>query len=176
MFPTLNNTRSSPLRLLHWNCRGAFSSLPDLIYLANSYQILCVQESLLLPTSRFHFPGFDCIRSDITSPGSRGLCLLIRRDFRYSIVDLNLAHSSVEFQAILVHCSLDSPILVINLYRHSNIKTPFLFFSNLFAAISTYKYFLVLGDFNAHHHAWGDARIDGQGDAVLRASAITSIW
>jgi len=82
----------------------------------------------------------------------------------------SLAHSSIEFQAILLYCSLDSPILVINLYRHPNIKTSSLFYSNLFAAASAHKFSLILGNFNTHHHAWGDARIDGQGDAILRTT------
>jgi len=81
----------------------------------------------------------------------------------------SLAHSSIELQAVLIHCSLDLPILVINLYRHPNTKTPFLFYSNLFAAVSTHKYVLILGDFNAHHHAWGDTKIDDQGEAILKA-------
>jgi len=29
---------------------------------------------------------------------------------------------------------------------------------------------LFLGDFNAHHHAWEDTKIDNQGEAILRAS------
>jgi len=86
------------------------------------------------------------------------------------VADLsNLSHPSVELQGILLFCSLDSPILIVNLYRHPNTKTPSVFYSNLFAAVSTYKYSLILGDFNAHHHIWGDARIDGQGDAIARA-------
>jgi len=104
-------------------------------------------------------------------PGARDLCLVVRKDLRFSVIDLNgLAHSSIELQAVLIHCSLDLPILVINLYRHPNTKTPSLFYSNLFAAASMHKYALILGDFNAHHHAWGDTKIDGQGEAILKAS------
>jgi len=129
-----------------------------------------IQESLLLPTSKLSISGFECFRSDIVSPGNRGLCLLIRKDIRFSSMDLSgLAHPSVELQGVLLHCSLDLPILVINLYRHPNTNTPFLFYSNLFAAASRYKYVIILGDFNAHHHAWGDSKIDGQGDSILRA-------
>jgi len=131
---------------------------------------MCIQESLLLPTSKLSVPGFECFRSDIVSPGTRGLCLLIRRDIRFSPMDFSgSTHPSVEFQGVLLHCSLDFPILVINLYRHPNTNTPLLFYSNLFAVASRYKYVIILGDFNAHHHAWGDPRIDGQGDTILSA-------
>jgi len=146
------------------------SALPDILHLAKSFQVLCIQESLLLPLTNFNVPGFFCIRSDISSPGARGLCLLIRQDYRFSLVDLNhLSHPSVELQAIFLHCSLDSPVLIVNLYRHPNSKTPFTFFSNLFSAASAHKYSLILGDFNAHHQVWSDDKIDEQGDAIVRA-------
>jgi len=158
------------LQLLHWNCKGALAVLSDILFLAKSYQIFCFQESLFLPISNFNVPGYYSIRSDITSSSSRGLCLLIRKDCRFSVavVDLsNIIHSSIELQAILLYCSLDFFILIINLYRHP--KIPFFFYSNLCAAVSAYKYAYILGDFNAHYHAWSDPRIDRQGEAVIRA-------
>jgi len=104
---------------------------------------MCLQESLLLPITNLNVPGFYCIRSDINSSGLRGLCLLVRKDYRFSLVDLNnLSHPSVKLQAILLHCSLDSPVLIINLYRHSKLKTSYAFYSNLFAAATAYKYSL----------------------------------
>jgi len=51
------------------------------------------------------------------------------------------------------------------LYRHPNSKTPFFFYSDLFATAATYKYSLVIGYFNA----WGDSKIDSQGEVILRA-------
>jgi len=33
---------------------------------------------------------------------------------------------------------------------------------------STFKYVMLLGDFNAHHHAWRDVRIDHQEDLILQ--------
>jgi len=145
------------------------TSFSDILYLARNFQVICIQESLLLPSTNFNVPGFSSMRSDIISPGTRGICLLIRRDFRFSTVDLShLSHPSVEFQAVLLHCSLDSPVLILNLYRHPNSKTSSTFYNNLFSALSAYKYLLILGDFNAHHHAWGDPRVDQQGDVILR--------
>jgi len=35
---------------------------------------------------------------------------------------------------------------------------------------TTYKYSFILGDFNAHHHVWGDVNVDGQEDSIVRAS------
>jgi len=153
-----------PFQLVQWNCRGATGALPDILLLAKDFPVICIQESILLPSSNFRIPGFICIRLDINSPGMRGLCIAIRTDYRFSIMDLShLSHSSLEIQAILLYCSLDFPILIVNLYRHPNSKTPSSFYNNLFAAISSYKYSIIVGDFNAHHHAWGDLRVDCQG-------------
>jgi len=33
---------------------------------------------------------------------------------------------------------------------------------------SAFKYAMLVADFNAHHYAWGDGRIDHQGDLVLQ--------
>jgi len=168
IFTVLDNFHSSPLHLFHWNYRGASSSLPDILHLARSYQVIYIQESFLLPSTNFNVPSFTCIRSD-TSPGTRGLCTLIRTDYRFSLVGLNhLSHSSVEAQALLLYCSLDFPVLIINLYR-PNSKTPSIFYSNLFAAVSASKYALIIGDFNAHHQVWGDIRVGGQRDAIVSA-------
>jgi len=169
-FATINSTCSSPLQLVHWNCRGASGALPEILCLAKDFQVICIQETILLPVSNFRIPGFTCVRKDINSPGARGLCTAIRTDFCFSVVDINhLSHSSLEMHAILLQCSLDSPVLIINMYRHPNARTPFSFYDNLFSAISSYKYILVVGDLNAHHHAWGDPRMDCQGDAIMRA-------
>jgi len=109
-------------------------------------------------------------------PLGREVCTAIRTDYRFSLADLShLFHPSLEMQAILLYCSLDSPVLIVNLYRHPNSKTPSSFYNNLFAVISTYKYSLIVGDFNAHHHAWGDLRVDRQGDVIMRACDTPSL-
>jgi len=61
------------------------------------------------------------------------------------------------------------PISIFNLYRHPNTNIPFSVYSNLIAMASASKYVLLLGDLNAHHHAWGDTRVDRQGELILQA-------
>jgi len=81
---------------------------------------------------------------------------------------MRLFHSSVEIFGIQLHCSLDEPLHIFNVYRHPNSNTPFSFYSNLFAFASTNKYVLFVGDFNAHHSDWEDHRIDLQGEHISR--------
>jgi len=146
------------------------SSLVELQYLANSFDVFCLQESLLSPLSSFSVPGFHILRRDVTSAKIRGLCVLIRADFLFSAVDTSsVFHPSIEIMGILLHCSLDAPILILNVYRHPNTNTPSHVFRSLFAMASSSKYSLIVGDFNAHHQAWGDARNDVQGEHILQS-------
>jgi len=93
----------------------------------------------------------------MTSPGVRSLCVFIRDDYLFSVADTsNVSYPSVEILDIFLYCSLDAPILIINLYRHPNHNTPFSVYSILFDKAFASKYALIIGDFNAHHYAWGD--------------------
>jgi len=113
--------------------------------------------------------GFNSVRMDINGPNLRGLCLFVRKDFNFSVIDISgLSHHSAEVLGISVQCSLDSPVVLLNVYRHPNSFTPFSFFRNLFSFISTYKYAILLGDFNAHHTAWDDGRQNRSGEYIYR--------
>jgi len=114
-----SSSSRAPLRVLQWNCRGARDKLVDLQRLASDYQVIRLQESLLSPTSYVSISGFRMVRSDITRPGLRGLCILIRNDYNFSVVDLHgVSHPSVEILGVSLSCSLDSPVVIFNIYRH----------------------------------------------------------
>jgi len=70
----------------------------------------------------------------------------------------------------LVHCSLDSPILFFNIYRHPNTNTLSHVYNSLFDKALSARYSLIVGDFNAYHQAWRDARNDKQGEYIFRSA------
>jgi len=165
-----------PLRVLQWNCRGAWDKITDLQRLALDYQVMCLQESILYPTSIVSIPGFRTVRFDITRPGLRGLCTLIRSDYGFSVVDLSgISHPTVEILGVSLSCSLDSPVLIFNMYRHPNSQTPSSFFRKLFSYISSFKYAILLGDFNAHHYTWDNGKQDRSGEYIYRNFESTNL-
>jgi len=170
---------SSPrasLRILQWNCRGARDKLVDLQRFASEYHVICLQESLLSSTSHISIPGFRSVRLDITRPGLRGLCTLVRNDYRFSVVDLHgISHPSVEILGVSLFCSLDSPVVILNIYRHLNLQTPSSFFHKLFFYTLSFKYALLLGDFNAHHPIWDNSRQDRPGELLYQNYETTSL-
>jgi len=137
--------------------------------MASEYHVICLQESLLLPTSHINIPGFVNIRFDSTSPHIRGLCILVRNDFNLSELDCSdFLHNSFEAIGVKLFCSLDAPIHLFNVYRHPNSQTPYTLLNGFFAFAFSSKYHLIVSDFNAHHPAWGDSRQDTLGEHLIR--------
>jgi len=119
--------------------------------------------------SRMSISKFNPVRSDINGLNLRGLCSFVRKDFNFSVIDVSgISHYSIEIQGILMQCSLDSRMVLLNVYRHPNSFTPFSFFRNFFSFISTYKYAILVGDFNAHHLAWDDGKQNRSGEYIFR--------
>ncbi|XP_018359706.1 PREDICTED: uncharacterized protein LOC108758958, partial [Trachymyrmex cornetzi] len=100
--------------------------------------------------------GFNAYRKDITHPGDRGICTLVRADIKSELVVLqNTEHPSVEFNAVRIECLTSEPVIIVNVYRHPGQRTPASFFRSLLNSLQGYKNLIILGDFNAHHPAWG---------------------
>jgi len=165
-----NKLHKSSFKIVHWNCRGVNNKLPEIQRMASEAHVLCLQETLLTNSHRFKIRGFNQINRYSSSPNIRGLCILVRDDYKYINLDCSrLSHTSAEIIGAQINCSLDEPIYIFNIYRHPNRNTPSSFYNNLFAFALTHKYVLFVGDFNAHHSDWEDSRTDLQGEHISKA-------
>jgi len=140
IFPTLTSNNnltysmkiSGCIRLIQWNCCGIRGKLPHLQSIANKFDIMCIQESLLWPHNSFWINGFKAI---ITSSNQRGICILIRENLISTNIDLSaFNHPFWEIQGIILSLDNDSLVLV-NIYRHPNQTTPFSSYNQLFSFI-----------------------------------------
>jgi len=141
---------------MQWNCCGIRGKLSQLQALAPSFDILCLQETLLRQHNKFRLRGFSAVRRDIASSPERGNSILISDKLTYSILYLSsFSHSSLEMQGItLIHDN--QPLAIINIYRHPSQFTPPLILDALFQFIFTnFNRVLISCDFNAHHSWWG---------------------
>jgi len=157
------------LNIIHWNCRDARNKIPEIQSIATNAHIICLQETLITATNQLNIPGFKHVNLISRPPGICGLSIFIRDDFQFSIMDCStFATPSVEVQGIRLHCPLNEPLYIFNLYHHPGSNTLFSFYRNVFGLSSLYKYIIFLGDFNAHHFDWHDSRVDSQGDSISR--------
>ncbi|KYN13622.1 RNA-directed DNA polymerase from mobile element jockey, partial [Trachymyrmex cornetzi] len=150
--------------IFQWNSYGIRSGLPSLLSIAKDYHVLCIQETLLKNNNAFNIKGFNAYRKDITHPGDRDLCTLVRADIKSELVVLqNTEHPSVEFNVVRIECLTSEPVIIVNVYRHPGQRTPASFFRSLLNSLQGYKNLIILGDLNAHHPAWGSRTYSNSG-------------
>jgi len=126
---------SDGIQILQWNCSGIRGKLPQLQAFANKYDVVCIQESLLWSHNFFNINGFKTIRKDITVSNQRGICILVRENFAFFTLDLNVFdHSTLEALGIVLHCDNEF-IAIINIYRHPNQYTSFTAIDQLYSAM-----------------------------------------
>lgn len=77
--------------------------LSEIRHLCSTYDIICLQETLISPSHNLNISGFDILRKDIMHPGLRGTAILIRSHIRYSVLNLsNLLHLPIELQGLAI--------------------------------------------------------------------------
>ncbi|KYN22581.1 hypothetical protein ALC57_05020, partial [Trachymyrmex cornetzi] len=156
--------------ILQWNCCGARSKLPQLQAISKNYDIICIQESLLSPFSIFSLRGFYTLRADITKPGMRGICILIRYNIVFSIIDpSDLKDDSVEMLAVEVSSDKEK-FTIVNIYRHPNHNTPAQFYEHLMRCGDSKTNCILVGDYNTYHSQWGCSNTDRAGKFILTAT------
>ncbi|XP_018374746.1 PREDICTED: RNA-directed DNA polymerase from mobile element jockey-like [Trachymyrmex cornetzi] len=159
-----DNASHKRFNIFQWNSYGIRSGLPSLLSIAKDYHVLCIQETLLKNNNAINIKGFNVYRKDITHPGDRGICTLVRADIKSELVVLqNIEHPSVEFNAVRIECLTSEPVIIVNVYRHLGQRTPASFFRSLLNSLQGYKNLIILGDFNAHHPAWGSGTHSSSG-------------
>ncbi|XP_011685485.1 PREDICTED: uncharacterized protein LOC105448537 [Wasmannia auropunctata] len=118
-------------------------------------------ESLLNPSSKFCLKNFRIIRKDRSAIGECGICTLVGCDICFEHVDVSSTlHDSIEVQGIKVK---NASLVIINVYRHPNKRTPTTVLTALFELANTYNNILFVDDFNAHHSSWGCGKTDAVG-------------
>lgn len=53
-----HNNSSDKLKILYWNCRGVSGKIPEIQYLSQNFDVICLQEILLLPDKRLYINGY----------------------------------------------------------------------------------------------------------------------
>jgi ribonuclease HI len=136
---------------LQWNCRGFRVQHEELRVLVSTLRprVVALQETLLRPTDRPSFRGYDILhQSRVAERASGGVALMIAHDVYYEPVPIN---STFEVIAARVHCP--RPITVASMYIPPGGRVDE---QDLIATIAQLPCpFLLLGDFNAHHPLWG---------------------
>jgi len=162
----VNNTKcvdQSMLSVLQWNCHGISIHKEEFKqHLASSsikYDIICLQETMLKPTSKFDdsFVGYKTVRRDRLDRSGGGLITLVSTDLDYSELSVS---SDIEciFLKIKTH---NGYVNVANVYLPPNYKFDKHSLITVFEPNS-----VVVGDFNSKSRLWGCGYSDSRGRII----------
>lgn len=161
------NKEVESLRIIQWNARNMSHKHSMLSIHQNLADIFVISETHLSKGDDFYLQGFDIIRKDRDIRQGGGVAILIKHGILYEengkIQDCN---SKLELRAVDILLSSGKKITIVSVYRPPN--------SELITKEEWTNYFrqfgsdfAVLGDFNAHHHEWGDSEDDDHGVSLV---------
>lgn len=162
------------LNLFQWNCQSFRSKRSELEYRSQSYDLILLSETWIGNDDRLTLPHFDTVKFG-RSEGSRGgVAILIKRGLKYQRSEcLSCAPPGLECCAIDIFLD-GKKTSIIFCYRPpgNTISTQ----AWIRFLTSFDNDFIIGGDFNAHHFAWGDTKCCSEGshlfDALLQSEAI----
>lgn len=162
----LNN--ASTLRIVAWNANGIINHRAQIIQFLNDYNIdvMLISETRLTKESYFSIPNYifyHALHPDNTAHAGAGV--LIKRRIKHFLNDSIVKEM---FQSVSITISLqqqDLTIAVIYSPPHHNPQE--IDYANLIDRLGTR--FLIAGDWNAKHFAWGSKSVYTKGRHLLKA-------
>lgn len=154
--------------IIQWNCRSISPKLDQLKYLISSHNfdidLIILNETWLNSTNTLRIPGYKIIRRDSDRPHG-GIAVAIKDKYTFRTID---TPSNYHFQNLLISVdvgSINIDVLCLYIPPPPNGKFHMKMLQNSFSYIKS-KYFLLIGDFNAHHTSWGCRDIDYRGNKI----------
>lgn len=151
-----------PMQILQWNSQSICNKKHDLIYLINKYSpfLVALSETWLRPQATLKFSGYKSIRED-RSDGYGGVAIMIKKGYPYSVVDLPVHSVNISVIAVNV-CN----ICFVSIYFPRPTTGMFAELNHILSVLP--KPFIVLGDLNCHHKAWGCSKSNYYGEELLK--------
>ena len=152
--------------ILQWNCRGLRTACLDLQAVVGQHRpaAICLCETKLAPTTAFNIKGYSVFRKDLASStiAHGGVTLAVHHSLPSQRVAL-----STSLQAVAGRVQFHRRIFTIcSVYLPPDVPFPRDELTQLIAELP--RPFVVLGDFNAHHVAWGCESTNCRGQALER--------
>ena len=152
--------------ICQWNSRSAISNKANLEILLqqNNIDIDLISETWFKPGSYISFPSYNVVRKDRVD-GKGGVAILIKNNIQFSEITSKVDFNEIMYVAVKIMLNNGSFLSLISLYIKPQSKISAFTWNNFFSNFSAP--FLIGGDFNAHHVAWGCHDNDTLGNTLL---------
>lgn len=157
----------APIVIWQWNCRGLKRKRRTLELTIQDSQekpdILALQET----GTAAKLTGYATYTEIVKCSRPPATALMVQRNLTAIQIDLECAEVAYTFIEILPNKRADQSLFVLNLYSPPKDKSP----SASKLMIKAYKHadkapFIVVGDFNARHSAWGYPNCESKGNKI----------
>nr|CAH7736489.1 unnamed protein product [Callosobruchus chinensis] len=155
------------LKLCQWNCRSAIANKNNLEHLldAENINIALLSETRFKPNTYVNFSGFNTIRQD-RSDGRGGVAILLKSNIKYTHIPLRQC-SSIMSVCVSIPLQDIATVSLISLYIKPQTRITLQEWSDFFNSLPIP--FIIGGDFNSHHMAWGCEYNDPYGERLMEA-------
>lgn len=156
------------LKICQWNCRSAISNKENLEQLLaeKKVDIALLSETWFKPEKYYSFSGYNIERNDRQQGHGGGVAVLVRTKIPYKLINYppinNICYICVEIPLTNGKC-----VSLISLYIKPQTYISTHTWENFFTNIK--KPFIIGGDFNAHHLAWGCDRNNVAGNNLINS-------
>uniref|UniRef100_A0ABD2WLB7 RNase H type-1 domain-containing protein n=1 Tax=Trichogramma kaykai TaxID=54128 RepID=A0ABD2WLB7_9HYME len=148
------------LKILQWNCRSVSNKL-ILHNEAKNFDIIVLIETWLNEIKHLKLKGFNIVRFDRQSGSGGGIAICIKQNIFYEGTTINFSSKSLETGSVIIKLHSEK-LLITTCYRPEYIGDTLNnltanTWNNLTKAVLDHgtEYFILCGDFNAHHPMWG---------------------
>nr|CAH7712619.1 unnamed protein product [Callosobruchus chinensis] len=155
------------LKICQWNCRSAIANKNNLEHLLDeeNINIALLSETWFKPNTYVNFSGFNTIRQD-RSDGRGGVAILLKSNIKYTHIPLRQC-SSIMSVCVSIPLQDIATVSLISLYIKPQTRITLQEWSDFFNSLPIP--FIIGGDFNSHHMAWGCEYNDPYGERLMEA-------
>lgn len=129
----------------------------------NSINIALLNETKFRNSDNINFTGYNIERLD-REDGHGGVAILISKDIRYELINLETINYNKQIEICGVHLT-DLDLNILTVYNAPRNRTSRADWNNIVTKFPNRT--LIAGDFNAHHRLWGSPRDDRLGNMIV---------
>ena len=156
-----------------WNCRSAISNKVNLenFLFEEKIHLAMLSETWFKPERYIAFSGYNIVRNDRLD-GKGGVAILLKQNIKYTeISGSNL--DNIFYVGLKIRLKNNIELTLISVYIKPNTKIKLSTWNKFLSLFK--KPFLIGGDFNAHHEAWGCSESDIYGKTLLESLDLNNI-
>lgn len=159
-------------KILQWNCQSVRGKLTELEYRSTDYPLILLPETWIRDNERLLLRNYDTIKSGRGDRNGGGVAILVRNGIKYQKLS-NLQNIPIGLECCaIVEFLNNKKLTLISCYKPPMVTISV---QSWVQFLCQFKgEFIIGGDLNSHHSAWGGSQVDKEGQSLFDALLLTN--